>query len=478
MEQMKTIPSMSRFSKFWYQVVKPHSKITNLEDIRRSRLLSSMLVSIFVSGVLILLWQVARTLEVLDDTDFIASCVAIVIVLILFFVARAGYINAAAIGLIVMMAIIFTVIPFTPSASTSFLIYAIAPILITGIFFSGRWVLILTAAILSTVLFMNLPGRMSVSLSLLWSGILFSSVLIVTFMNHLNGIEKIRRQKLEEANTKLRQSEVILEQRVVDRTKQLELAKQETEKALEKALEADELKSQFLASMSHELRTPLNSILSFSDLMAMGTFGDVNEEQVEYLEKILFSGRHLLSLINDVLDISKIESGMMKLFVEENFNVIKEVDQARASVEKMIGDKDVQLVVDADESLPLLTVDKRRIRQVMLNLLSNALKFTEKGTITLSVKCKDMDIVFVVMDTGPGIPEDKHESIFNPFVQTETGIRHAGGTGLGLPISKRLVEAHGGKLWIESTVGEGSSFYFSLPIQPKVEPGEIALQTH
>ncbi|GAB1420503.1 hypothetical protein MASR2M15_06010 [Anaerolineales bacterium] len=244
---------------------------------------------------------------------------------------------------------------------------------------------------------------------------------------------------------------------------------------IEQLRTSDQLKSQFLASMSHELRTPLNSILTFSDLLAMGTFGDVNDEQTNYLQKILFSGRHLLALINDVLDISKMESDMVKLFIEDNFDVKKEVEQVSTSVEKMIGDRDVQLVMDIDNDFPLLSVDKRRVRQILFNLLSNAVKFTEEGTITLSVKKKQDEVLFAILDTGPGIPEDQHKIIFEPFIQTETGIRHAGGTGLGLPISKRLVQAHGGNLWLTSIPGEGSSFFFTLPLISPVQTDETAM---
>lgn len=233
---------------------------------------------------------------------------------------------------------------------------------------------------------------------------------------------------------------------------------------IEQLRASDQLKSQFLASMSHELRTPLNSILSFSDLMAMGTFGDVSEEQRDYLHKILFSGRHLLALINDVLDISKMESGMMNLFIEDDFDVAKEVKQVAASIEKLLIDKDVQLSIEIEGDFPLLSVDKRRVRQILFNLLSNAVKFTEKGTITLSVKKHMNEVLFTIADTGVGIPEAQHDIIFEPFIQTEMGIKHAGGTGLGLPISKRLVQAHGGVLSLTSAVGQGSSFSFTLPL--------------
>lgn len=216
--------------------------------------------------------------------------------------------------------------------------------------------------------------------------------------------------------------------------------------------------------MSHELRTPLNSILTFSELIAMGTFGEVNDEQREYLFKSLNSGRHLLSLINDVLDITRIQSGMMKLFIEADFDVPREMAQLVATAQKMLQQKPVELVLDVDSSFPALTCDKRRVRQVLLNLTANAIKFTESGVITLSAKKRPDEVLFGVMDTGPGIPLDQQQMIFEPFIQTETGIQHAGGSGLGLPISRSLVNAHGGRLWVESEPGEGAAFFFTLPI--------------
>jgi signal transduction histidine kinase len=224
--------------------------------------------------------------------------------------------------------------------------------------------------------------------------------------------------------------------------------------------------------MSHELRTPLNAILTFNELVALGTFGPVNEEQVDYLQKSVQSGKHLLSLINDVLDLTKIQAGMMKLFVENDFNIAAEMSSAAATAEKLLNGKPVKLITEIDQNFPLLTCDKRRVRQVLLNLISNAVKFTEEGAITLSVKKQDQHVLFSVKDTGPGIDPEQQTIIFEPFVQTETGLKHAGGTGLGLPISKRLVEAHGGRLWIESTVGQGSNFYFSLPVEATLTPGE------
>ena len=217
-------------------------------------------------------------------------------------------------------------------------------------------------------------------------------------------------------------------------TRQLQAQKElaQTEAELAAAQEADKFKSQFLASMSHELRTPLNGVLSLSKYMQQGVFGDVNDEQSDYLGKIIDSGDHLLSLINDVLDVTKIQSGNLKLFVEEGFDVAEEISQIAASAEKMLDGKPVDLQLDVDPTLPLLTCDKRRVRQIYYNLVSNAIKFTEQGTITIRANQNNGELWFSVVDTGPGIASKDHETIFDPFVQTETGIQHAGGTGLGL----------------------------------------------
>jgi len=263
--------------------------------------------------------------------------------------------------------------------------------------------------------------------------LLTGSVLIIVFRQHLNQLELIRQSELKQ-----------------------------TLEALHNAEESDRIKSQFLASMSHELRTPLNAIISFNQLLARGTFGEVNEEQVEYLDKTLDSSRHLLALINDVLDITKIQSGMLKLFLEDDFDISKEVGSVIAITEKLIEQKYVKLIINIERDLPLITCDKRRIRQVLLNLISNAIKFTEEGEIRIEVTSEGDLVRFSIHDTGIGIPEDQIETIFEPFIQTDTGIQHAHGTGLGLPISKNLVKAHGGRLWVESKLGEGSSFFFTL----------------
>ncbi|MDQ7037316.1 MAG: ATP-binding protein [Anaerolineae bacterium] len=230
------------------------------------------------------------------------------------------------------------------------------------------------------------------------------------------------------------------------------------------AEQANLVKSQFLAAMSHELRTPLNAVLNFTQFVSSGMLGDVNDEQVDMLDKVVQSGKHLLSLINDVLDISKIESGALKLFVEEDINLAAEVETLKATAEGLIAEKPITLSTNIDPDLPLVVGDKRRLRQIMLNLVSNACKFTDAGEVRISMQCEVESIRFAVQDTGPGIASEDYELIFETFRQSNTGIRQGEGTGLGLPISRRLAEAHGGQLGLESTVGLGTTFYFTIPI--------------
>ena len=229
-------------------------------------------------------------------------------------------------------------------------------------------------------------------------------------------------------------------------------------------LRADQMKSQFLSSMSHELRTPLNAIINFVEMVAMGLAGEVSSEQKELLNLSLQSSNHLLNLINDILDISKIQAGKLTLFVEKNVDLYQELDTVIGVVAPMLKEKSVELALDIDRGLPILSGDKRRIRQILLNLLSNAIKFTEKGKVTLGAQNRGVHVLFFVSDTGPGIPPELQAVIFEPFVQTVDGVKMEQGTGLGLPISRSFAQAHGGDLWLESVVGKGSTFFFTLPV--------------
>ena len=234
------------------------------------------------------------------------------------------------------------------------------------------------------------------------------------------------------------------------------------EKVAEELKRTDLMKSQFLASMSHELRTPMNAIINLVDMVASEMIGAINEEQKTFLNQSMQSSRHLLHLINDVLDISKIQAGQLTLYIEQDVNIYEEIDTVTTIISPLISES-VEFIQHIDPDISLIEADRRRIRQILLNLLSNAAKFTEQGIISLIIEKQSTQLLFAVKDTGPGIPITAQTIIFEPFVQTEDGRKRVEGTGLGLPISKKLVEAHGGRLWVESQLGEGTAFYFTLP---------------
>jgi PAS domain S-box-containing protein len=230
---------------------------------------------------------------------------------------------------------------------------------------------------------------------------------------------------------------------------------------------ADEMKTQFHSSVSHELRTPLNAIINYVEMVAGGVVGPISEEQKELLSLSLQSSNHLLSLINDILDISKIQAGKLTLFVEDDVDLYEILDSVIGVAAGMFKHRPVKFEMDIDRGLPILSCDRRRIRQILLNLLSNASKFTEEGAVTLGARNCGDHILFSIKDTGAGIPSELLSIIFEPYVQTLDGVKKEQGTGLGLPISRSFAQAHGGNLWVESTVCQGSTFFFSLPLVEK-----------
>jgi signal transduction histidine kinase len=222
-------------------------------------------------------------------------------------------------------------------------------------------------------------------------------------------------------------------------------------------------KSEFLASMSHELRTPLNAIIGFAQVLRESLYGEVNPKQKEYLEDILASANDLLALINDVLDLSKIEAGQMGLQVAP-FALEDALERGVAMVRERAIDDGVQVTLHRNGGLDVITGDERRIRQVIFNLLSNAVKFTPAGgRVDITATQADGEVQVSVADTGPGIAAEDLARIFEQFQQTDAGARHHDGTGLGLALAKRFVEMHGGRIWCESEVGTGSTFVFTLP---------------
>jgi signal transduction histidine kinase len=223
-------------------------------------------------------------------------------------------------------------------------------------------------------------------------------------------------------------------------------------------------KSEFLANMSHELRTPLNAIIGFSQVLREKLFGEVNEKQEEYLDDILTSANHLLALINDVLDLSKVEAGQVGLEIAP-FSLREALERGVVMVKEWATKNGIGLTLEADPQVELIEADERRIRQVIYNLLSNAVKFTpEGGSVSVSSAQLDGEVHVSVADTGPGIAPEDQARIFEEFQQTDVGAKEREGTGLGLALSKMLIELHGGRIWVESELGNGSTFTFALPV--------------
>ena len=223
-------------------------------------------------------------------------------------------------------------------------------------------------------------------------------------------------------------------------------------------------KSEFLANMSHELRTPLNAIIGFSEVLSDRMFGELNDKQEEYLKDIYASGQHLLSLINDILDLSKIEAGRMELEVSD-FDLPAAIDNALILVRERASRHGIRLGSAIDDRVGMIRGDERKVKQVLLNLLSNALKFTpEGGRIDVRAAMNDGMAEISVADTGVGIAPEDQEAIFEEFRQVGTADKKVEGTGLGLALSRKFIELHGGRIWVKSQSGEGSTFTFTLPV--------------
>jgi signal transduction histidine kinase len=227
---------------------------------------------------------------------------------------------------------------------------------------------------------------------------------------------------------------------------------------------ASKHKSQFLANMSHELRTPLNAILGYTELIMDDIYGEVPEKIRDVLDRVQKSGHHLLSLINAVLDLSKIEAGQLTLSLNE-YSIKEVVYTAMTSVESLAAEKQLKMAVELGPDLPIGRGDERRMAQVLLNLLGNAIKFTDAGEVRVRVTSSDGDFLVAVSDTGPGISDEDQAKIFEEFQQADSSsTKQKGGTGLGLSIAKRIIEMHGGRIWVESSLGKGSTFWLTLPV--------------
>jgi signal transduction histidine kinase len=265
-------------------------------------------------------------------------------------------------------------------------------------------------------------------------------------------------EEFNQMTARLHESYANLEDKVDKRTHELA-------EALEQLEIASKHKSEFLANMSHELRTPLNAILGYTELILDKIYGDVPDKIKEVLERLEKNGRHLLGLINDVLDLSKIEAGQLTLSLND-YSMTEVVHTVVNSVESLASEKNLALKVSVSPDLTVGKGDEQRIAQVFLNLVGNAIKFTEEGEVRVNVTASDGNFLVAVSDTGPGLSEADQQRIFEEFLQADSSsTRKKGGTGLGLSIAKKIVEMHGGRIWVESSPGKGSKFCFTLPVR-------------
>jgi PAS domain S-box-containing protein len=268
-------------------------------------------------------------------------------------------------------------------------------------------------------------------------------------------VQDITKRKKMEKNLKKAHMELVdltlnLEQKVKERTQEL--------------MKANEHKSEFLATISHEFRTPLNAIISFTDFLFKELDGPINEQQKTDLKMIKEAGMDLLRLVNSILDLSKIEMGEAELSLEP-IDIHSLVESIVSQHSTMIAENNLSLYYDLPDELPPLLADEGKLRQILRNLVINAIKFTDQGEIVIRAQYEDKKIIFSVQDTGMGISKEDQKIIFDKFRQIDSGnTRRFGGTGIGLNLAKELVELHGGKIWVESQIGKGSTFFFSIPI--------------
>jgi signal transduction histidine kinase len=448
-------------SSMWSRFIAPHPSITDIEQRRQSSLLGAVIFSLVSLFVITFIRELILLKAQLDGQWSVLYVSGAAIVLLMFaeYLNRQGHYKLGARVFVGMFFILAALYSTTENLGPFF---GSIVVLSSAIFLSSHETLVVIAAVLLGNLVWALLGH-GVVTALFFN--LYMSAMIVAYVRFRSNVERERQAELQTKNDQLLHSEsalqqanLTLEEKVKARTQELEVAKEEAERA-------NTVKSAFLASMSHELRTPLNAIINFTSFVAEGDMGEVNEQQVDFLSQVLDSGKHLLALINDVLDMSKIEAGTLNLFVEKDVDLVGILTSVRNTGLSLLDGKPVALTLQADPDLPTICADRQRIFQILLNIVSNACKFTENGEICMVAHHTDDRIVLSVKDSGPGIAPEDSDKVFEAFKQTETGLRKGGGTGLGMPISRSLAEAHGGRLWLESQPGHGATFFVELPVQ-------------
>lgn len=449
----QSISFQDDLKRLWERLTAPHPSAMGEERRKATTLAILTLVFIPLAAIAVFLNPIALFLAGNPVTPPAPPVlIAFIIVFIAYLISRTAYYPLGSYLIISapIIAVVGTALNSTNPVSLVALFYITLAVILSSLLLDARGTLItgFISAVLVVVLQVIRPSAEPFQWAIL------SFVIVSTSVMALMG--RVRGQYVAALESTQQQ----LEQRIV-----------EVDQARAQAERSDQVKSAFLASMSHELRTPMNAVINFTQFVVDGDTGPVNEEQKELLSEVIGSASHLLNLINDVLDMSKIEAGSLKLFIEDGINVNTILTSVTATGRSLLKAKSVQLETSIPDDLPLIRGDRQRIVQIMLNIVSNACKFTDEGHIKIQAEQISDKIKISVTDTGPGIAPEDQVAVFQAFKQTTTGLRQGGGTGLGMPIAKSLAEAHGGDLWLESESGKGATFYVLLPVKSE----ELAL---
>lgn len=443
--------AQSRSSQFsagqvWRRFTEPAAAITSLEDRRRARLLSALLVILIplgTMGAFVAPLLLDPGYQPLDDPFFYVAAVGMILLIISYIVSRsARYQVGAVLALLAISGTSLGSVAVFPEGAQTILIYLAVDVLLASLLLplSGTIILAVVNLMAAAMLPFFSPEIATESMFQPLVFVVTLSFLIIVAAN-------IRQQDLN----------------------QIEEQSRELAEAVEQARVANRLKDQFLATMSHELRTPLNAIIGFTEVMQMGLAGDIPAQAERAIDRIHFNSERLLKLIDDILDISKIEAGRIEIAHRaiELDAMIKNVEN---TMRNQAEEKGLAFITDIDPSLPAqLLGDRQRIEQIMLNLASNAVKFTEEGSVSVSLKkLNSAEWGIIVADTGIGIPPHAQEIIFEKFRQVDGTSRRAyGGSGLGLAITRELALLMDGNVKLKSKPGEGSTFTVTLPL---IEP--------
>lgn len=449
MDVIKERASGNRLVRFWAWLTTPHPAVPPDQRQKASILMAMLAVFTPLAFLLVFSGHIAFLLTGQGNLALPSSAVvAAVFVLVAYAISRTRHYQVAAYMVVAvpLLAVIGVILTLTAAPTPISLFFSALSVIFCGLLFDARRTVV--AGVIGVVLsiaayYRPVPDPIPVA----WPIPLFIAI-TTSIMAVVSRLTTEYIDRLEKTQRQLREQYAIAEE------------------ARQRAERSDQVKSAFLASMSHELRTPLNAIINFTKFVSKGAVGPVTTEQVEMLDEVTDSAKHLLNLINDVLDMSKIEAGSLTLFIEDNIDLKAILTSAMNTAKALAKDKTLTFNLLMPEDLPVIRGDRQRILQALLNVLSNAVKFTDEGGVTVKAKRDDAaNIVIEITDTGAGIAPEDQAGVFEAFKQTKTGLRQVGGTGLGMPITKNLVEAHGGQITLKSAAGAGATFTIHLPIK-------------